>query len=51
MPRLSPRKMDRFNILSETGEDDNGPDEESNGPDEETIQESDEETEQEPEEN
>jgi hypothetical protein len=44
MPRPSPSKMDRSNILSETGED-------GKGPDEETTQEPDEETELEPEKN
>ena len=42
MPHLSPRKTDSSYILSETGEDGNGPYEESNGPDEETTQEPDE---------
>jgi hypothetical protein len=58
MPHLSPRKMDSSYILSETGEDGNGPDveskgpdEDTKGPDEETTQEPDEETEPEPEEN
>jgi hypothetical protein len=50
MPHLSPKKTDSSYILSETGEDGNGPDEESNGPDEEQ-QVPDEETEPEAEEN